>query len=423
MLGAAIAALVTYYVVKSLNKAELAVVNERLASAERQVDIQKASADAQIRAAEKKCEDMVAALKDQYDRSEEQRKQQAERELTLAREKMKSEFDEQLRNREEQFKKTNSEQMANVVDPLKRQLEELRKLVHDTKADADKSTGALHEAVKSVIEHDRDRDKVTQSLADALKNRGKVQGDWGEQVLTNILNDSGLREGKEYIVQMNVKDSESHNLRPDVVVRLSDGANIIIDSKVSLTAYTDYVGAETEDDRNKAIKENYDSIWKHVIELSDKKYEVLVKDSVPIVFMFVPNEGSYILAMNKNPQLVQNAYKKGIIIINPTNLMLALDLVMKTWQNTRQEENVQNIIKAAEDLYDKYVGFTESYIKIGERLDAAKKSYDAALGQLKDGRGNISGRVKSLLKYGAKSNKTIPQEVASVELPSNEIEE
>lgn len=374
--GAAVAAVITYYVMKSLNN----------------------------------------ALQKQAMASEELRARQAENELRLAREQMKSQFEEQLKVREAEFKQANKEQMSGVVDPLQKELKELRELVDKTKENNDKATSQLHESIQNVLRHDQNRDKVTQDLAEALKNRGKVQGDWGEQVLTNILTDSGLREGKEYYTQYDVKNEDGRDLRPDVIVRAADGSTIIIDSKVSLTAYTDYVGAETEEERVKAIKENYDSIWKHVTELSDKNYKSVVKESVPVVLMFVPNEGSYILAMNKDPQLSQKAFRKGVLIINPTNLMLALDLILRTWQNSRQEENVLAIIKAAEGIYEKYAAFAETYKKLGDKIEQAHKAYDEAAGQLKDGKGNLSGRVQSLITLGVKSGKSIPQELSSTEL-------
>jgi len=398
LVGAAIAAVVTYFVMKNISKAELSVLQTKL------------------EASETGAQKMVEAVKEQAKASEEMRQKQADKELQIAREQMKSQFEEQLKVREAEFKQANKEQMSGVVDPLQKELKELRELVDKTKENNDKATSQLHESIQNVLRHDQNRDKVTQDLAEALKNRGKVQGDWGEQVLTNILTDSGLREGKEYNTQYDVKNEDGRDLRPDVIVRAADGSAIIIDSKVSLTAYTDYVGAETEEERVKAIKENYDSIWKHVTELSDKNYKSVVKESVPVVLMFVPNEGSYILAMNKDPQLSQKAFRKGVLIINPTNLMLALDLILRTWQNSRQEENVLAIIKAAEGIYEKYAAFAETYKKLGDKIEQAHKAYDEAAGQLKDGKGNLSGRVQSLITLGVKSGKSIPPELSSTEL-------
>ena len=208
----------------------------------------------------------------QAKKDEQLRQERFSTELKLAREQMRSQFEKELQERSENFKQLNAEQMAQVVAPLQKELELLRTLVNDSKAEQLKNTSALEASIKAVFEHDKERDKTTQSLADALKNRGKVQGDWGEQVLENILMDSGLREGEEYVKQVNVKGDDGSNERPDVVVYSADGNCIIIDSKVSLTAYTEYVGAENDEERKVAIKANHDSIWQHVCELSDKQY-------------------------------------------------------------------------------------------------------------------------------------------------------
>ena len=296
---------------------------------------------------------LLQLTQQQAKKDDEERQERFATELKLAREQMRSQFEKELEVRSEAFKKQNTEQMAQVVGPLQKELESLRTLVNDSKAEQTKNTSALEASIKAVFEHDKERDKTTQSLADALKNRGKVQGDWGEQVLENILADSGLREGIEYKKQVNVKAEDGNNERPDVVVYAADGTNIIIDSKVSLTAYTDYVGAEDDEERKAALKANYDSIWTHVCELSDKQYFKKVDKAMPIVLMFVPNEGSYILAMNKDPQLGTKAYKKGVLIINPTNLMVVLRLMFLTWQNTRQEKNNRDILQAASKIYEK----------------------------------------------------------------------
>ena len=351
----------------------------------------------------------------QAKKDEQLRQERFSTELKLAREQMRSQFEKELQERSENFKQLNAEQMAQVVAPLQKELELLRTLVNDSKAEQLKNTSALEASIKAVFEHDKERDKTTQSLADALKNRGKVQGDWGEQVLENILMDSGLREGEEYVKQVNVKGDDGSNERPDVVVYSADGNCIIIDSKVSLTAYTEYVGAENDEERKVAIKANHDSIWQHVCELSDKQYYKKVDKAMPIVLMFVPNEGSYILAMNKDPQLGTKAYKKGVLIINPTNLMVVLRLMFLTWQNTRQEKNNRDILLAAAKIYEKYSIFAEGYVTLGNQLRSVTNTYDDGVKRLREGRGNLSKQLQDLLKYGVTTTKQIPDELKSIE--------
>ena len=358
---------------------------------------------------------LLELTQQQAKKEEEVRQERFTTELKLAREQMRIQFEKELEVRSENFKKQNAEQMTLVVGPLQKELESLRTLVNDSKAEQTKNTTALEASIKAVFEHDKERDKTTQSLADALKNRGKVQGDWGEQVLENILADSGLREGVEYKKQMSVKAEEGNTERPDVVVYAADGTNIIIDSKVSLTAYTDYVGAENDEERKAAIKANYDSIWTHVCELSDKQYYKTVTGAMPIVLMFVPNEGSYILAMNKDPQLGTKAYKKGVLIINPTNLMVVLRLMFLTWQNTRQEKNNRDILQAAAKIYEKYSTFAEGYVTLGNQIRTVNNSYEEGVKRLTEGRGNLSKQLQDLLKYGVTTTKQIPDELKSIE--------
>ena len=358
---------------------------------------------------------LLELTQQQAKKDDEERQERFATELKLAREQMRSQFEKELQERSEAFKKLNAEQMTLVVGPLQKELESLRTLVNDSKAEQTKNTTALEASIKAVFEHDKERDKTTQSLADALKTRGKVQGDWGEQVLENILVDSGLREGVEYKKQVNVKAEEGTNERPDVVVYSADGTNIIIDSKVSLTAYTEYVGAENDEERRMAIKANYDSIWTHVCELSDKQYYKKVDKSMPIVLMFVPNEGSYILAMNKDPQLGAKAYKKGVLIINPTNLMVVLRLMFLTWQNTRQEKNNRDILQAAAKIYEKYSTFAEGYVALGNQLRTVNNSYEEGVKRLTEGRGNLSKQLQDLLKYGVTTTKQIPDELRAID--------
>lgn len=379
--------------------------------------LEKSTLSANVQLAEerlKNCQDTLRAVQEQAKQDEVNRKEQFQTELKLVEERMKSASETLLKQRSDELKATNNEQLGNIINPLQKELEQMRQLIHSSQEKGGERITTLDATIKAVMSQSQQLGKDTLVLAEALKNRGKVQGDWGEQILTNILEESGLRKGKEYDFQRNIKSEDGNDMRPDVIVYSADGSNIIIDSKVSLTAYTNYVGAENEAEREIAIKENYDSIWKHVMELYSKNYQKEVDHSIPLVLMFIPNEGSYILAMNKDPQLGQKAFKKGVLIINPTNLMLALQLILVTWQNTRQEENYTAIIKAAEGIYEKYVGFAENFAKVGERIENVKKAYDDAAGQLKDGKGNLSGRVQSLLKYGATSNKKIPDTLSSV---------
>ena len=412
ILGASIASLAMWYIVRHEKQQRSLLENDihQLREEKDTLTRKEASTAAALHATQ----EALIQAKEQANKDADTQQKIFQTELNLARESMRTQFEKEMMERTEQLKKINAEQMKQVVSPLKRELDLLRELVAQSKESSDKNTASLAQSIKSIIEHDQARDKTTQTLANALKNRGKVQGDWGEQVLTNILRDSGLREGEEYLVQDNVKDETGKNLRPDVIVKGADGTRIIIDSKVSLSAYTDYVGAENEEQRKSAIKANYESIWKHVEELSNKNYAAIVDKAVPIVLMFVPNEGSYILAMNHDPSLGSKAYQKGVLVINPTNLVVVLRLILMTWQNTRQEKNYQAIRKAASGIYEKYVTFTESYLTLGRQIDAARATYEKGVGQLREGRGNLSSKLESLLQYGVTTNKHLPEEMTPI---------
>jgi len=388
------------------------------AEGERRVGETRAEGEQRLTQAKEEARQQMETLKQEYkERIDENEKEQDERfrmQLQLAREEMRSQFEKEMLERTHTLKETNREQMVQVVTPLQDELKRLQQLMDASRTEQNKNTSTLEMSIKAVIEHDKERDKTTQNLAEALKNRGKVQGDWGEQVLENILKDSGLREGEEYEKQFNVKTGEGSNERPDVVVKGADGSRIIIDSKVSLTAYTDYVGAESDDERKRAVKANYASIWEHVNELAEKKYQQQVEQAMPIVLMFVPNEGSYILAMNHDPQLGTKAYRKGILIINPTNLMVVLRLMFATWQNTRQEKNNRDILDAAAKIYEKYATFAETYVTMGNQLNTLRNTYERGTGQLREGPGNISKRLESLLRYGVSPAKQIPEQMKSL---------
>lgn len=359
-------------------------------------------------------EQQEAENRDQREeRAKKDREAQFAEQINLLKSTFEATSQKLLKDRSDDLKGVNKEQMDNITKPFFKEMEELRKMIGETKTGTDKTITELGATIKTVMDRSEQMSKDTQNLAEALKNRGKVQGDWGEQVLENILRDSGLRENEEYFVQQNTKDEERNDKRPDIVVRCADGTKVVIDSKVSLTAYTDYIGAETEEERKAAIKANRESIWNHVKELADKDYSKIVPQSMPVVLMFVPNEGSYILALNDDPQIGQKAFSKGVLIINPTNLMLALKLILQTWRNTRQEESCQKIIDAAKKIYEKYCTFTDSMNEVGEQLSRAQKSYDKAVGQMKEGRGNLSGCINGLIDLGVQSSKKINDKMIS----------
>ncbi len=316
---------------------------------------------------------------------------------------------EALRGNTEELKRYNAEQMAGLVAPVREEMAKVQKAIVDVRINGAEQKASVEKAIEGLAQQTMMIGRGAEELANALKDKGKVQGDWGEQLLEHILEESGLRKGHEFEVQSNVKDEQGRNLRPDVVVRCPGNKNVVIDSKVSLTGYVNYVGAKTEEELVRYEKENLASVRRHIDELAAKHYDKLVENTISHVLMFIPNEGSYILALRSDPQLGQYAFKKGVLVINPTNLMMALQLIYNLWQSERQSRNIENIIKQSSELYDKFVTFVETFTKVEDALAVAQKSYAQAMSQLHVGRGNIVRRLQNLKQLGIVPKKEIPE--------------
>lgn len=250
-------------------------------------------------------------------------------------------------------------------------------------------------------------------LTEALSSNGKVQGDWGEQMLETILQNSGLQEGINYETQISVADENNKQKRPDVIVHCPDGRDVIIDSKVSLTAYLSYISAKNDEERDAAAKENLKSIKKHIDELVKKDYSKQINNAMPTcsaistVLMFIPNEGSYVLAMESDKNLANDAFKRGILLLNPTNLMLALNIVSQLWNIQNQEDHCKKIIDHAGVLYEKFCTFTNNFIDVGEKLAGSVDAFTKAKRALNEGPGNIVKRLDELKTLGVNVKKEI----------------
>ena len=329
-------------------------------------------------------------------------KDQAHQDAMEAIEKRTGEI---LKQQQEDLKKTNKESVEKLIAPLNQQIESMNKLMTDTRSANEKSTASLEGALKQMVQQTEKVGQQADNLAEAMKNKGKVHGDWGEQVLDDILKGSGLREGVEFSKQEVFPIGNKENYRPDFIINTPEGGRIIVDSKVSLTAYTDAIGAETKEEYEQYVKKNYESVWAHVSELSKKDYPKYVQGAMNYVLMFMPNEGAYVMAMNYNRSLAQEAYRKGIIILNPTNLMLTLNLVLQSWNGTRQEDNCRQIIEAANGMYDKVVGLVDTSVALSKQLSTAAGTCKTLTDQLSDGRGNLLKRVDDLRGLGITSTK------------------
>jgi DNA recombination protein RmuC len=329
---------------------------------------------------------------------------------------------EQLAAKQSALQENNRLQMDELLKPIKEQFADFKKSVEESKTQNEVNKKELQstfeatmklfqqeqqQAVTSLKEQTSKIGSDAANLTKALKGDSKMQGDWGEMVLETILENSGLRKDEEFFIQENTKDENGKNFRPDVIVRFPEGRSVVIDSKVSLTAYTDALAAETDEERDRLMKSHAQSVRKHIDELAEKDYSKLVEDAIGFVLMFIPNETSYIAAMKQLPDLSRYAYQKKIIIISPSNLLMALQLAYNLWQYDRQNKNVEKIVKTAADLYDKVVGFEDTFTSIGELLSRLSGTYDKARKQLYDGAGNVMRRVESLKNLGVTPKKQI----------------
>ena len=329
---------------------------------------------------------------------------------------------EQLAAKQSALQENNRLQMDELLKPIKEQFADFKKSVEESKTQNEVNKKELQstfeatmklfqqeqqQAVTSLKEQTSKIGSDAANLTKALKGDSKMQGDWGEMVLETILENSGLRKDEEFFIQENTKDENGKNFRPDVIVRFPEGRSVVIDSKVSLTAYTDALAAETDEERERLMKSHAQSVRKHIDELAEKDYSKLVDDAIGFVLMFIPNETSYIAAMKQQPDLSRYAYQKKIIIISPSNLLMALQLAYNLWQYDRQNKNVEKIVKTAADLYDKVVGFEDTFTSIGDLLTRLSGTYDKAKKQLYEGTGNVMRRVESLKNLGVTPKKQI----------------
>lgn len=305
------------------------------------------------------------------------------------------------------LKETNNESMDSLLKPLRVQLESLGKAVSATNETAAGNKASMEAAIKAMMEKTESLSHEAESLTLALRGNTKKQGDWGEMILERMLEESGLRKGEEYYIQENFKTEEGRDARPDVVIRFPDKRCVIIDSKVSLTAYALYCAAEKEEDRRKHLSAHVSSVRKHVDELAAKDYHNIVPDTISYVLMFMPNEASYMAALQEAPSLSIDAYRKKIVLISPTNLLMALQLAYNLWQKERQTRNVENIIDRATKLYDKLASVQDSFEKVGKSIDSAQSAYKTAVGQLFTGRGNYARQLEDLRQMGISPNKRL----------------
>jgi DNA recombination protein RmuC len=334
---------------------------------------------------------------------------------TTLSDQFKNLANEILEEKSKRFAEQNQQNLDTLLKPLQEKLTDFRKQVDDTYQSEARERFALKQEVEKLAGLNIRMTDETRALTNALKGESKTQGDWGELVLETILENSGLRKGEEYLVQDSHTIDDGSRLQPDVVIRLPESKHLVIDSKVSITAYTRYMQADDDATKTAELNSHVLSIKQHIQGLSAKNYQDLYGvGSIDFVLMFIPVEPAFLAAMRHAPDIYQEALKKNIVMVCPSTLLATVRTVAHLWRQEHQNRNAQEIARQCAMLYDKFVGFVEDLDKVGQRLEQAQTSYTDAVGKLKTGRGNLIRTAENVKKLGVKPNKSLPTKLTDV---------
>ncbi len=317
-----------------------------------------------------------------------------------------------LEEKSGKFTEQNRKNLDEILNPLKDKIQQFERKVDETHKKDIEDRASIQERIKNLIETSNQISEDAKNLTKALKGDTKTQGNWGELILENILESSGLVKNREYFVQQSFRSEDGNRYQPDVIIKFPDNRNVIIDSKVSLTAYERFVAAESKDQQEKALNEHLVSVKNHIKELSEKRYQDLTDiKSLDFVMMFLPIEPAFLIAIQRDSELWNYAYSKGILLISPTNLIAVLKMISNFWEQDRQNKNVMEIARQSGALYDKFVGFVNDLQDVGNRIDATKKAYEGAMNKISTGRGNLISTAQKIKELGAKTKKELPNEL------------
>lgn len=327
--------------------------------------------------------------------------------------------DEILEEKSEKFTKQNQENLKLILDPLGENIKEFKTKVEETYDKESKERFSLAEQVRQMSELNKVISNEAKNLTQALKGEAKTQGNWGEMILESILEKSGLRKDEEYFMEHQLldeegkplrSDSENKKMRPDAVIKYPDNRNVIIDSKVSLNAFSRYLSASNKEDQDRELQMHVSAIKNHIISLSTKGYDDYDK-ALDFVMMFIPSEPAYIAAMQGDSNLWNFAYDKRILLMNPTNLITSLKLIVDLWKREYQNQNAIEIASRGAKLYDKFVGFVNNLEGVGDYIDKAQGKYSDAYKQLTSGNDNLVLQATKLKDLGLKTKKELPKEL------------
>ncbi|BEI34600.1 hypothetical protein PHIN6_01180 [Polynucleobacter sp. HIN6] len=332
--------------------------------------------------------------------------------LNEAKEALTNQFknlaNEILEDKTKKFTEQNAQQLDILLKPLQTKLTEFKEQVSNSYEKESRERFALKHEIERLANLNLKMSDEARSLTNALKGDSKIQGNWGELVLESILESSGLRKGEEYLVQDSHMQADGNRLQPDVIIKLPEGRHLVIDSKVSITAYARHTEAASPDEADKELLAHIQSIRQHIQGLSGKNYAGIADiASMDFVLMFIPIEPAFLSALKSAPNLYQEALSKNIVLVCPSTLMATLRTVAHLWRQDQQNKNAMEIARQCANLYDKFVGFVEDLEQIGKRLDQAQSSYHDAFNKLKTGKGNLIKAAEKVKELGVKPNKMI----------------
>lgn len=435
LLGIIIGASIMFLWMKNRSTQEQKNAGEQLAVLRSQLETERKNVDERIAVVKENALQQLEAERKHGEQLHNELQKQAEAKNRLLQEEVRNMAARMLDESREKMNTTDKERLDALLAPLKERLEAFNQTVTNNSkentankteikttfeeamkrlhAEQELTIKAMREdqerAVKELREQTERIGNDAASLTQALKGDSKMQGDWGEMILDKTLEDCGLIQGQQYFLQENYKDKDGNNFRPDAVIVFPNEERAVIDAKVSLTAYQAAIREENATERERYLKEHVSSIKKHVDELSAKNYEKLVPGCIGFVLMFVPYESGYSAALKTDPSILQYAYRKHIIILSPSNLLMALQLTHTMWQNFRMTKNVEEILHQSNELFDKFVTFAETFVKLGADIERLQQDFSRAKGQLNEGKGNIVRRLEGLKTLGISPKKQIPE--------------
>ncbi|WP_298312628.1 DNA recombination protein RmuC [uncultured Aquimarina sp.] len=431
------------YVASLKNKSDQSALNERANQLQLQFDEAKKAADQQLEFTKQQQEAYKQSLEKQLsDISKEREEIRREKDfLNTELTRRNAEFENlQLKNQEQKdeveklqekftkefenlankildeksnkFTEQNKENIKNILNPLQEKINTFEKKVEQTHKESIDYHAALRQQIVGLKDLNEQMSKEATNLTKALKGDSKMQGNWGELVLERVLEKSGLEKDREYFVQQSFTTADGQRVLPDVVIHLPDSKKMVIDSKVTLTAYERYVNEDDEDLRTTYLKEHITSLKRHIDQLSEKNYQDLYDiESPDFVLLFVPIEPAFAIAINEDSKLYNQAFEKNIVIVTPATLLATLRTIDTMWNNEKQQRNAIEIARQAGALYDKFEGLVKDLTGVGKKIDDAKKDYSSAMNKLVDGRGNLITSVEKLKKMGAKAKKSLPEAI------------